>query len=325
MRGQHDRHHKPVDKLPEERLTHADMLAQARQSEFIARAFLKRGAETRKTALQESINAALKDDRAPISVELKETEASAQCVEVAIETNATEERFTAALDSLEAVKKVASCLKTPELSSDDAGFYTRDHRLRRPFCRIFECAADCKKCDGANCVVGKGITLPLQIYRTVQADGTCKRGRGLRCATDILEGTFIGCYVGVLAKQHKLESQYVFGFDKFDIDAPKRGNCMRFVNHSCEPNTRTAPVHLPTSAVPVLAFYAVRNIPQGAELTVSYGEGGAYVPRSKASAIASQGVESWDEISDEYRPCACAVCEAKPKAQRSWMSCKALQ
>ncbi len=54
--------------------------------------------------------------------------------------------------------------------------------------------------------------------------------------------------------------------DNKALDAGTNGNDMRFINHSCDPNTymRILGYHV--------EFYALRNIKKGEELTCNYGE-----------------------------------------------------
>eukprot|EP01104_Vermistella_antarctica_P015786 TRINITY_DN524_c0_g1_i3.p1 TRINITY_DN524_c0_g1~~TRINITY_DN524_c0_g1_i3.p1 ORF type:complete len:244 (+),score=36.68 TRINITY_DN524_c0_g1_i3:877-1608(+) len=54
------------------------------------------------------------------------------------------------------------------------------------------------------------------------------------------------------------------------IDATHYGNVSRFINHSCDPNLSALPVRV-DSIVPHVAFFSLRPIRVGEELTFSYG------------------------------------------------------
>ena len=54
------------------------------------------------------------------------------------------------------------------------------------------------------------------------------------------------------------------------MDATKVGNISRLFNHSCDPNLQLFLVRI-DSFIPRLAFFAVRDIPEGTELTFDYG------------------------------------------------------
>lgn len=54
------------------------------------------------------------------------------------------------------------------------------------------------------------------------------------------------------------------------VDASSHGNVSRFFNHSCEPNLVLRAVRV-GSVIPRLAFFSIRDITLGEELTFSYG------------------------------------------------------
>jgi histone-lysine N-methyltransferase SUV39H len=127
---------------------------------------------------------------------------------------------------------------------------------------------------------------------------------GVRSSANIQEGQFIDRYVGEIitaaeAQRRREESEvarvkdvYLFALDKFsdedsmdpnlagppfEIDGEYIGGPTRFINHSCDPNIRIfarvgdyADKHIHD-----LAFFAIRNIPAGEELTFDYVDGGS--------------------------------------------------
>ncbi|KAK5634476.1 hypothetical protein RRF57_010189 [Xylaria bambusicola] len=162
---------------------------------------------------------------------------------------------------------------------------------------IYECHESCVcSPDCFNRVVEKGRKLPLQIFRTKN------RGWGVRSTVDIRKGQFVDKYMGEIitaeeanrrrAQSHMAQRKdvYLFALDKFsnpdsfderlrgpplEVDGEFKSGPTRFINHSCEPNLRIfarvgdhADKHIHD-----LAFFAVRDIPRGEELTFDYVDG----------------------------------------------------
>jgi SET domain-containing protein len=60
---------------------------------------------------------------------------------------------------------------------------------------------------------------------------------------------------------------------RFNIDATRRGNAARFINHRCvDANTTLIIVWTSGALLPVVAIVARKNIETGEEITFSYGE-----------------------------------------------------
>ncbi|VDO64353.1 unnamed protein product [Heligmosomoides polygyrus] len=59
----------------------------------------------------------------------------------------------------------------------------------------------------------------------------------------------------------------------FVVDAKKKGNVGRFLNHSCDPNVQVQHVFVDTHdlRLPWSSFFAIRNIKAGEELCWNYG------------------------------------------------------
>ncbi|KAI8623638.1 SET domain-containing protein [Xylariaceae sp. FL1651] len=162
---------------------------------------------------------------------------------------------------------------------------------------IYECHESCA-CgpDCPNRVVERGRKVPLQIFRTEN------RGWGVRSTVDIKKGQFVDKYMGEIitakeANRRRNQSHiaqrkdvYLFALDKFsdpdsfderlrgpplEVDGEFVSGPTRFVNHSCDPNLRIfarvgdhADKHIHD-----LAFFAIRDIPRGEELTFDYVDG----------------------------------------------------
>ncbi|KAI1322470.1 SET domain-containing protein [Xylariaceae sp. FL0255] len=162
---------------------------------------------------------------------------------------------------------------------------------------IYECHESCA--CGADCpnrVVERGRTVPLQIFRTEN------RGWGVMCPVDMKKGQFVDTYIGEIitaseANRRRNQSHvaqrkdvYLFALDKFsdpesfddrlrgpplEVDGEFMSGPTRFINHSCNPNLRIfarvgdhADKHIHD-----LAFFAIRDIPRGEELTFDYVDG----------------------------------------------------
>ena len=147
---------------------------------------------------------------------------------------------------------------------------------------IFECNSSCQ-CSGDcfNTVVQKGRTVPLQIFMTKRC------GFGIRSPEPIKKGQFIDVYLGELLTTKAIEeyenastemsSSYVFSLDFFGpasyhVQGLHFGSPTRFINHSCNPNTRTFTVMMNHADQKVykLAYFAIRDIPAMKEITFDY-------------------------------------------------------
>lgn len=147
---------------------------------------------------------------------------------------------------------------------------------------IFECNDMCN-CSKAcfNRVVQKGRTIPLQIFMTKHC------GFGIRSPRPIKKGEFIDVYLGELlttkaieeyeSASHEKSSSYVFSLDFFGpasyhIQGLHFGSPTRFINHSCNPNTRTFMVMMNHADQKIykLAYFAIRDIPAMKEITFDY-------------------------------------------------------
>ncbi|KEF56948.1 uncharacterized protein A1O9_07138 [Exophiala aquamarina CBS 119918] len=144
------------------------------------------------------------------------------------------------------------------------------------------CGPDCW-----NRVVGKGRTVPLEVFQTA------KCGFGVRSSVDIVKGQFIELYLGEVITESELkrredaaeegESSYIYsldwftGVEKYHVDGQYHGTAMRFVNHSCQPNARcfTVQTHKQDKKLYYLAFFAIENIPKAVEIRIDYHGGGS--------------------------------------------------
>lgn len=153
---------------------------------------------------------------------------------------------------------------------------------------MFECN-DCCACP-INCksrVVQNTPDWPLEVFNT----DNNKKGNGLRTNCAIAKGSFVIEYIGEVVTPNEaadslttaekngspcyvLVTRELYGGNKCKylcIDASKKGNKARFINHSCDPNLTPIPVRI-NSSCPHLALFARRNIECGEELTFSYGD-----------------------------------------------------
>ncbi|CAL8117317.1 unnamed protein product [Orchesella dallaii] len=173
---------------------------------------------------------------------------------------------------------------------------------------VYECNSNCS--CGPQCpnrLVQNRITFPLQVFFSE------KKGWGCRTLCDIPMGAFVGTYTGEVMtvkasddaaekseyelclnycsaldarKAKKFRGNYEKQKDLLIIDAYKKGNAMRFLNHSCEPNVRVQRVYLESGDgnLNEMAFFTNSTIKAGSELTMKY---------------------NYDLDDTDIRPCAC--------------------
>lgn len=118
-------------------------------------------------------------------------------------------------------------------------------------------------------------------YKPVHVVKTPGKGHGLQCQVDLRPGDFVIEYVGEVVSQSQMQKRievnaqlgqqhYYFMTLQSDqiLDATRKGNLARFMNHSCSPNCATqkwivnGQVHI--------GLFAVKPIPTGTELTFDY-------------------------------------------------------
>ncbi|EGT40200.1 hypothetical protein CAEBREN_06468 [Caenorhabditis brenneri] len=102
---------------------------------------------------------------------------------------------------------------------------------------------------------------------------------GLRAADEFKSGELITEYTGVLKRiDQNSDSSYEADIGLFDkgltIDSSEYGNVGRFPSHSCSPNAALILVYSrqyeSDPMIPRIGFYAIRDIPLGAEICPSY-------------------------------------------------------
>ena len=124
---------------------------------------------------------------------------------------------------------------------------------------------------------------PTPMYRIVSAAG---KGVGLfvKVAEGVKAGEFILEYIGEVltvdgwAERQRSETSgsnqskhfYVMDLDGGNhvVDASRKGNDSRLINHSCDPNLETQ--KWTVNGENRIGLFAIRNIPQGEELTFNY-------------------------------------------------------
>jgi histone-lysine N-methyltransferase SUV39H len=204
-------------------------------------------------------------------------------------------------ENAECIKNLILCTGCECRSSCDSGkcsccglqaqshsFYAKDGRLKEPLqlgTIIFECNALCACADFkskcVNRVVQNGSQLPLQVFKTKQ------KGWGVRTLVDIKAKQFVDEYLGEIISETEAETRgemydkrgcsYLFDLgsvdeNNFTIDADKFANVTRFFNHSCDPNMGSARVCIDVQDINTarIAFFALRDVPAGEELTFDY-------------------------------------------------------
>ncbi|XP_024175324.1 histone-lysine N-methyltransferase, H3 lysine-9 specific SUVH6 isoform X2 [Rosa chinensis] len=167
---------------------------------------------------------------------------------------------------------------------------------------VYECGPSCK-CPPSchNRVSQYGIKFHLEIFKTKSM------GWGVRSLNSIPSGSFICEYIGELLEEKEAEAragndEYLFDIGNnyndnslwdglstlmpdahsssyevveegsFTIDAARKGNLGRFINHSCSPNLYAQNVLYDheDNRIPHIMFFAAENIPPLQELTYHY-------------------------------------------------------
>ncbi|KAL6239914.1 hypothetical protein BDW75DRAFT_197699 [Aspergillus navahoensis] len=165
---------------------------------------------------------------------------------------------------------------------------------------IFECNSLCGCEDKCwNRVIQLGRTIRLEIFHT----GT--RGFGLRSPDPIRAGQFIDLYLGEVITTSKADQRekianarnapsYLFNLDflvddesSYVVDGANYGAATRFINHSCNPNCRMFAVSRThgDDYLYDLAFFALREIKPGTELTFDYNPGMESVDKPDPNAV----------------------------------------
>ncbi|KAJ2681583.1 hypothetical protein H4R19_007313, partial [Coemansia spiralis] len=147
---------------------------------------------------------------------------------------------------------------------------------------IYECNDLCRcSPDCPNRVVQRGNKIDIDVIRTAA------KGWGAATRKLIRKGEYVCRYTGELLSYAEAETQcsldttYLFDLDKevpsgqrssFTIDARSYGNVSHFFNHSCEPNMAIRAVYIGhlDPRLHELAFFALRDIAVGEELTFDY-------------------------------------------------------
>ncbi|KAL4947461.1 hypothetical protein BDW69DRAFT_190180 [Aspergillus filifer] len=150
---------------------------------------------------------------------------------------------------------------------------------------IYECNELCGCTERCwNRVITHGRSIRLEIFHTGA------RGFGLRSPDPIRSGQFIDLYLGeVITLQKALQREkissarnspsYLFNLDFlvddeeiYVVDGANYGAATRFINHSCNPNCRMFAVSRTHGDEYLydLAFFALRDIKPGEELTFDY-------------------------------------------------------
>ncbi|VDL72766.1 unnamed protein product [Nippostrongylus brasiliensis] len=154
--------------------------------------------------------------------------------------------------------------------------FAHEASLEWPF---VECSAACTcSLQCGNRVAQKGATIPIEVFRT--CDG---RGWVVRALRSIRKGAFIGEYTGELlsdAETARPERTDTYFFETrvgerlYTVDARMYGNFTRFINHSCRPNATVGMVvwEAQLEQLSHICIFATENIPQGVEITISYGQ-----------------------------------------------------
>lgn len=150
---------------------------------------------------------------------------------------------------------------------------------------IYECNSSCKCSENCgNRVIQKGRNNCLCLFKTSNG-----RGWGVKTDKALQKGLFVAEYVGEVITTEEANERgkhydsvgrtYLFDLDYnnkseslYSIDAAMFGNIGHFFNHSCDPNLAVFPFWINNLDIniPRLAFFSLRFIKAGEELTFDY-------------------------------------------------------
>ena len=152
------------------------------------------------------------------------------------------------------------------------------------------CGADCInrqlqiECTPGYCPCGDGcrnMAFQRRSYAPLRNVAVGRKGFGLVCDRALAKGDFVIEYTGEVLDQKSFaarkerygeEGQRHYYFMTLSntetIDAHRKGNLGRFLNHSCEPNCR--PEKWQVRGELCIGIFASRDIPAGEELTFDY-------------------------------------------------------
>ncbi|XP_070585710.1 histone-lysine N-methyltransferase SETD2 isoform X1 [Erythrolamprus reginae] len=141
---------------------------------------------------------------------------------------------------------------------------------------MIECSSRCP--NGENC---SNRRFQRKQHADVEVILTEKKGWGLRAAKDLPSNTFVLEYCGEVLDHKEFKTRvkeyarsknihYYFMALKNDeiIDATQKGNCSRFMNHSCEPNCETQ--KWTVNGQLRVGFFTTKLVTSGSELTFDY-------------------------------------------------------
>ncbi|KAG5881158.1 hypothetical protein JTB14_024575 [Gonioctena quinquepunctata] len=143
---------------------------------------------------------------------------------------------------------------------------------------IFECndACSCNAITCRNRAVQRGLQQRFQLYKTDT------KGWGVKTLKFIPKGSYVCEYVGEILTDveadRREDDSFFFdldnkGLESFCVDAKYYGNFTRFINHCCTPNLHPVKVFTDHQDLrfPKIAFFALRDITLGEELSFDYG------------------------------------------------------
>ncbi|XP_075444214.1 histone-lysine N-methyltransferase SETD2 isoform X3 [Ascaphus truei] len=141
---------------------------------------------------------------------------------------------------------------------------------------MIECSSRCP--NGGYC---SNRRFQRKQHADVEVILTDQKGWGLRAGKDLKPNTFVLEYCGEVLDHKEFKARvkeyarsknihYYFMALKNDeiIDATQKGNCSRFMNHSCEPNCETQ--KWTVNGQLRVGFFTTRVVPAGSELTFDY-------------------------------------------------------
>lgn len=143
--------------------------------------------------------------------------------------------------------------------------------------RVLFTECDSKSRCGHKC---KNKMIQNNSFASVERFMTANKGWGLRALQSIKRGSLIIEYVGDIVSPNEYEKRmrteykndlnhYCLKMDRDHlIDAHRKGNLSRFINHSCRPNSQMEKWDV--NGLPRMALFATNDIKKGEEITFHY-------------------------------------------------------
>ncbi|GBF89874.1 hypothetical protein Rsub_02578 [Raphidocelis subcapitata] len=186
------------------------------------------------------------------------------------------EKFCGCVGCAEAKCRFSGCKCTAGCRTNHCPCLLANRECDPDVCRGCAATADGEAAGGAECC---NMSIRLGRRKRLAMGLSATHGWGAFIAEPVAKGGFICEYTGDLLSQEeadrrgrvydRIDNSYLFNVNQeWVLDARRRGNKLRFANHSTRPNSVTRVVQVDGDHR--VALYAARDIKPGDELTYNY-------------------------------------------------------